>query len=62
MIRVLTACSCSSTDWKFAAEQFVKELPDKVFAHCKDHSSLIYSLESLDDHILIHAMLFLFYF
>uniref|UniRef100_A0A803RBE6 DUF676 domain-containing protein n=1 Tax=Cannabis sativa TaxID=3483 RepID=A0A803RBE6_CANSA len=28
----------SARDWKFAAEQFVKMLPDKVFVHCKELS------------------------
>lgn len=26
---------CSAADWKFAAEEFAKRLPDKVFVHCK---------------------------
>jgi hypothetical protein len=36
----LFICYCSSADWKFASEQFVKELPDKVFVHCKNCASL----------------------
>lgn len=27
---------CSIKDWKFAAEEFVRMLPDKVVVHCKD--------------------------
>ena len=27
---------CSVTDWKFAAEQFVRILPDKVIVHRKE--------------------------
>lgn len=33
-VSLLTDC-CSTTDWKYGAEKFVKELPDKVFVHCK---------------------------
>lgn len=29
---------CSTDNWKFAAEQFVRMLPDKVFVHRKQHS------------------------
>lgn len=28
-------CLCSSADWRYAAEQFVKRLPDKIVVHCK---------------------------
>lgn len=31
--------SISSADWKFAAEQFVKRLPGKVYVHCELNSS-----------------------
>jgi len=35
VVGVLIVCSCRETDWKYAAEKFVRELPDKVFVHCK---------------------------
>jgi len=33
--------NCSTDDWKFGAEQFVKKMPDKVFVHCKLSCALI---------------------
>ncbi|RWW26537.1 hypothetical protein BHE74_00014727 [Ensete ventricosum] len=32
---------CSTADWKFAADQFVKMLPDKVIVHCNFHCCVI---------------------
>ncbi|XP_054787760.1 lipid droplet phospholipase 1 isoform X2 [Prosopis cineraria] len=40
--------SCSATDWKFAAEQFVKELPDKVFVHCSERNVSRLTLDGVD--------------
>lgn len=37
----------STSDWKYGAEQFVKQLPDKVIVHCKkieESASLMYYL------------------
>ncbi|XP_027366219.1 putative lipase YOR059C [Abrus precatorius] len=38
----------STTDWKFAAEQFVKELPDKVFVHCSERNVAMQTLDGVD--------------
>jgi hypothetical protein len=38
----------SSTDWKFASEQFVKELPDKVFVHCSERNVSKLTLDGVD--------------
>lgn len=38
----------SSTDWKFASEQFVKELPDKVFVHCSERNVSKHTLDGVD--------------
>ncbi|KAK4766601.1 hypothetical protein SAY87_008243 [Trapa incisa] len=38
----------SATDWGFAAEQFVKELPDKVFVHCSERNVAILTLDGVD--------------
>ncbi|KAK7279083.1 hypothetical protein RJT34_24127 [Clitoria ternatea] len=38
----------SATDWKFAAEQFVKELPDKVFVHCSERNVSMLTLDGVD--------------
>ncbi|OWM75714.1 putative lipase ROG1 [Punica granatum] len=38
----------SSSDWKFAAEQFVKELPDKVFVHCSERNVAKLTLDGVD--------------
>ncbi|QCE05518.1 putative lipase ROG1 isoform X1 [Vigna unguiculata] len=37
-----------TTDWKYAAEQFVKELPDKVFVHCSERNVSILTLDGVD--------------
>lgn len=34
-LMVYFCCICSSADWRYAAEQFVKRLPDKIVVHCK---------------------------
>ncbi|KAJ4954900.1 hypothetical protein NE237_011683 [Protea cynaroides] len=38
----------SSKDWKFAAEQFVKMLPDKVFVHCSERNEFKMTLDGVD--------------
>ncbi|XP_028794539.1 putative lipase YOR059C [Neltuma alba] len=38
----------SATDWKFAAEQFVKALPDKVFVHCSERNVSRLTLDGVD--------------
>lgn len=32
---ILVFYLCSTADWRFAADQFVRLLPDKVIVHCK---------------------------
>ncbi|XP_039037101.1 putative lipase C4A8.10 [Hibiscus syriacus] len=39
---------CSSSDWKFGAEQFVKRLPDKVFVHCSERNMSKLTLDGVD--------------
>ncbi|KAF3952740.1 hypothetical protein ACB098_12G107000 [Castanea mollissima] len=38
----------STSDWKFAAEQFVKMLPDKVIVHCSDRNVSKKTLDGVD--------------
>ncbi|KAJ4840355.1 hypothetical protein Tsubulata_007623 [Turnera subulata] len=38
----------SSSDWKFGAEQFVRELPDKVFVHCSEKNMSRLTLDGVD--------------
>ncbi|KAI4351248.1 hypothetical protein L6164_005624 [Bauhinia variegata] len=38
----------SSNDWKFAAELFVKDLPDKVFVHCSERNVSRLTLDGVD--------------
>ncbi|MED6174006.1 hypothetical protein PIB30_064890 [Stylosanthes scabra] len=38
----------SATDWKFAAEQFVQELPDNVFVHCSERNVSKLTLDGVD--------------
>ncbi|KAL5569794.1 hypothetical protein UlMin_026369 [Ulmus minor] len=38
----------SVADWKFAAEQFVKLLPDKVFVHCSERNVSMLTLDGVD--------------
>ncbi|RDX91177.1 Rog1, partial [Mucuna pruriens] len=38
----------STTDWKYAAEKFVKELPDKVFVHCSERNVSMLTLDGVD--------------
>lgn len=38
----------SQTDWKYAAEKFVKELPDKVFVHCSERNVSMLTLDGVD--------------
>ncbi|CAL5407639.1 unnamed protein product [Camellia sinensis] len=38
----------SATDWKFAAEQFVRTLPDKVFVHCSERNMALLTLDGVD--------------
>ncbi|KAI7732013.1 hypothetical protein M8C21_016850, partial [Ambrosia artemisiifolia] len=37
-----------SADWKFAAEQFVKSLPDKVFVHRSERNAASQTLDGVD--------------
>ncbi|CAJ1967810.1 unnamed protein product [Sphenostylis stenocarpa] len=37
-----------TTDWKYASEQFVKELPDKVFVHCSERNVSMHTLDGVD--------------
>uniref|UniRef100_A0A0R0HSD2 DUF676 domain-containing protein n=1 Tax=Glycine max TaxID=3847 RepID=A0A0R0HSD2_SOYBN len=36
------------TDWKYAAEKFVRELPDKVFVHCSERNVSMLTLDGVD--------------
>ncbi|XP_050216999.1 uncharacterized protein LOC126667906 isoform X2 [Mercurialis annua] len=36
LVIMVNGIAGSSTDWKYAAEQFVKKLPDKVLVHCSE--------------------------
>ncbi|KAL3341868.1 hypothetical protein AABB24_026067 [Solanum stoloniferum] len=38
----------SASDWKFGAEQFVRNLPDKVFVHCSERNMAKLSLDGVD--------------
>ncbi|XP_023552819.1 putative lipase YOR059C [Cucurbita pepo subsp. pepo] len=38
----------SSTDWRYAAEQFVKRLPDKIFVHCSERNVSKLTLDGVD--------------
>ncbi|KAI3704948.1 hypothetical protein L1987_75178 [Smallanthus sonchifolius] len=38
----------SSTDWKFAAELFVKTIPDKVFVHRSERNAATQTLDGVD--------------
>lgn len=38
----------SANDWKFAAEQFVRLLPDKVFVHCNENNAAKLTLDGVD--------------
>ncbi|XP_043806038.1 uncharacterized protein LOC110630894 isoform X3 [Manihot esculenta] len=38
----------SASDWKFAAEQFVKMLPDKVIVHCSERNMSMLTLDGVD--------------
>ncbi|KAI8540252.1 hypothetical protein RHMOL_Rhmol09G0248400 [Rhododendron molle] len=38
----------SAADWKFAAEQFVRMLPDKVFVHCSERNTASLTLDGVD--------------
>lgn len=38
----------STKDWKFAAEQFVRVLPDKVFVHCSERNESRLTLDGVD--------------
>lgn len=43
LLKVIDIYLCSTSDWKFAADQFVKMLPDKVIVHCKWHIIMLSS-------------------
>ncbi|XP_021755903.1 uncharacterized protein LOC110721088 [Chenopodium quinoa] len=38
----------SATDWKFAADQFVKQLPDKVMVHCSQCNTATLTFDGVD--------------
>ncbi|KDP22465.1 hypothetical protein JCGZ_26296 [Jatropha curcas] len=38
----------SASDWKFAAEQFVRNLPDKVIVHCSERNMSRLTLDGVD--------------
>ncbi|PHT86591.1 hypothetical protein T459_08697 [Capsicum annuum] len=38
----------SASDWKFGAEQFVRNLPDKVFVHCSERNMAKLTLDGVD--------------
>ncbi|GAB4825898.1 hypothetical protein Ancab_008765 [Ancistrocladus abbreviatus] len=38
----------NANDWKFAAEQFVRALPDKVFVHCSERNAAKLTLDGID--------------
>lgn len=38
----------NSSDWKFGADQFVKELPDKVYVHCSEKNMSRLTLDGVD--------------
>lgn len=38
----------SAADWRYAAEQFVKKLPDKVIVHCSESNYAKLTLEGVD--------------
>lgn len=38
----------SASDWKFAAEQFVRMLPDKVSVHCSERNTALLTLDGVD--------------
>ncbi|XP_009606833.1 uncharacterized protein LOC107791666 [Nicotiana tabacum] len=38
----------SSTDWRYAAEQFVKRLPDKIVVHCSECNSSMLTFDGVD--------------
>ncbi|CAL1405577.1 unnamed protein product [Linum trigynum] len=38
----------SSNDWKYAAERFVRNLPDKVFVHCSEKNMYRLTLDGVD--------------
>lgn len=38
----------SAADWKFAAEQFVRMLPDKVYVHCSECNRAKLTLDGVD--------------
>ncbi|XP_052174375.1 lipid droplet phospholipase 1-like isoform X2 [Diospyros lotus] len=38
----------SAADWKFASEQFIRILPDKVFVHCSERNTAKLTLDGVD--------------
>ncbi|XP_009759145.1 putative lipase YDL109C isoform X1 [Nicotiana tabacum] len=38
----------SSADWRYAAEQFVKRLPDKIVVHCSECNSSMLTFDGVD--------------
>lgn len=38
----------SAADWKFAAEEFAKRLPDKVFVHCSERNESKLTMDGVD--------------
>ncbi|KAK7856552.1 hypothetical protein CFP56_022605 [Quercus suber] len=48
LLKVIDIYLCSTSDWKFAAEQFVKMLPDKVIVHCSERNVSKLTLDGVD--------------
>lgn len=38
----------SSADWRYAAEQFIKRLPDKIVVHCSECNSSMLTFDGVD--------------
>ncbi|KAH6790476.1 alpha/beta-Hydrolases superfamily protein [Perilla frutescens var. frutescens] len=38
----------SASDWRYAAEKFVQQLPDKVFVHCSERNTATLTLDGVD--------------
>ncbi|KAL8049955.1 hypothetical protein ABFX02_06G052100 [Erythranthe guttata] len=38
----------SASNWKFAAEEFVRKIPDKVFVHCSERNAAGLTLDGVD--------------
>jgi hypothetical protein len=56
MVTVKCAWFFSASDWRYAAEQFVKRLPDKVIVHRK-HSHFLINIAATFPHFLCISVL-----